>query len=67
MQVVDFPASVGHACSFLDATVEIQLGVTSERVGLQHASEVREMLLGMFTTSIRRIGEPDRRRLLGSA
>lgn len=34
MQVVDFPASVGQACSFLDATVEIQLDVTSERVGL---------------------------------
>lgn len=51
MQVVDLPARVGHTRGLLDAAVEIQLGIASERVGLQYAREVYEMLLRMAVTN----------------
>ncbi|KVT75685.1 hypothetical protein WT25_01990 [Burkholderia territorii] len=67
MQVVDIPARVSHTCGFLDAAVEIYLGIARERIGLQHAGEVSEMLLRMLTAAIGRVGEPDRQRFVGAA
>lgn len=67
MQAVDFPAGVSHAGSSLDSAAAIQLGVTSERVGLEHTDEVSEMSLRMLTAAIGCVGEPDRRRFVGAS
>jgi hypothetical protein len=66
MQVVYLPARVRRTCCFLDGAAAIQLGVACERIGLQHTNELGEMLLRMLTTSVGRIGKPDRWRFVGA-
>ncbi|KVZ39170.1 hypothetical protein WL16_32205 [Burkholderia ubonensis] len=59
MQVVQFATGVGHAGRFLDSPALVKLGVAGKGIRLQHALEVRQVTLRVFTAAIRRIGKPD--------
>src|SRR5665213_660993 len=57
-QVVELAADVGHAGSFEDGTVFVELVEAGIGIGLQNALVVLQVPLRMLSLAIGRVGEP---------
>src|SRR5438067_1235813 len=62
MQLVKFASYVRPTCPLLDLSPIIKMMESRVAIGLQESAEAAQMLSGMLAATIRRVGEPDRRR-----
>src|SRR5215472_10033641 len=58
VDVIKFASNMGPTCSFLNPAILIKMMETSVRIRLQNPREAAQMLLGMFSAMIGRVGKP---------